>query len=120
MLISLYLAQQTIRRPYRLPTGRNSRHPNSNYDAMYVNSVQMQSSQPPDYYSPTYAGNINAMQLAPTAPMPPPYEMTVVPPAYSLSKNVPPPPAYNSVIGHMASPGYKTGEYRDNMPPPAD
>ena len=74
--------------------------------------------QPPEYYPPTFTNNVHNIPLVPAAPMPPPYEMTVAPPPYSVSKSVPPPPEYNSVVSHMATPGYKPGEYSDSMPPP--
>ncbi|XP_045165163.2 uncharacterized protein LOC123529043 [Mercenaria mercenaria] len=109
-------ARPTNRRPPRIPVIRPSQHI-TNYNPAYVSSVQM---QPPGYYPPTYTNNVNTIPLAPTAPMPPPYEMTVAPPPYTVSKSVPPPPEYSSVVSHMATPGHKPGEYTDTMPSPAD
>ena len=52
----------------------------------------------------------------PTAPMPPPY--SIQPPPYVDAKEVPPPPSYSAVVGHMG-PGYKYDAFYGNMPPPA-
>ncbi|KAL4226391.1 hypothetical protein ACF0H5_014374 [Mactra antiquata] len=98
------------RRSGRIPPPR-TRQPNVSNPA-YNTNLHMVDLQPPSYYHPTMHG----FPISPTAPMPPPYEMTVAPPAYHIDKSVPPPPAYQAVI----TPGYKPSDYNGGMPPPAD
>ena len=92
----------------RPPQGQG--HMNPAYMQHYPN--------PPD---PTYrdlypSAPMQAPPVAPTAPMPPPY--TVEPPSYVSTKDLPPPPAYSTVVSH-SRPGYKYDEYYGSMPPPS-
>ncbi|XP_060593719.1 uncharacterized protein LOC132748178 [Ruditapes philippinarum] len=104
--------RQIQRRIPRIPGNRDN--------AGYVPTFSSQTMQLPAYYPPNYVNNMHSIPIAPTAPMPPPYEMTIAPPPYSVSKGVPPPPEYNTVVSHMSKPGHKPGEYSDSMPPPTD
>lgn len=110
--------------PYRIPIGNGSNSTLGNH--AYFNPAYTPHQVTRNHSMPfgSHFGHRNAQPLAPTAPLPPPYEnvMSSAPPPYSDSKNkqtVPPPPEYYTIAGHTNTLGYKPGNYRDGMPPPS-
>lgn len=103
-------------RPFRIPT-------NSNFPAVGANTFCNPTYNPGHEQRLTNAPfyDRNGPPTAPTAPLPPPYDMTTAPPPYSINTKqwVPPPPEYTAIVGQTNTLGFKPGGYSDGMPPPS-